>query len=130
MTSIAPVVVLIADDDPADPMLSLAFQQANNHHTAVTALQYRPDADGRGLATRERWLFDRLAFYQRQYPDLYAVAESIDRPAQVTARSQSALVTIVGQRWLARHRRWQRQQSANRTSPLAIVSQRASTQRQ
>lgn len=121
MTASAPVVVLIADDDPADPMLAVAFQQAMNYHTTLTALQYRPSADDSVLATRERWLFERLAFYQRQYPDLHASGESVDAPAQVTSQSRSAVVTIVGRRWLARHRRWQ-QQSLGGAGRLAVVS--------
>jgi hypothetical protein len=123
-SSAASVVVVIAEDDPAEPMLSLAFAQARDRGAAVNALQCWSGTPDRALADRERWLFNRLAFYQEQYPDLYATAEPIGDPAQLASRSRSAVVTIVGQRWLSRHRQWQRQrqQGGRRTAALTVVS--------
>jgi hypothetical protein len=120
--SSAAVIALIADDDPADPILAVAFQQARDHGAPVYALQYWPTVSDGALAQRERSLFERLAFYQQRYPDLYTTAETVDDTTQVTARTRSACLTVIGQAWLRHHRGWHREQAG---SDLTVVAQRA-----
>jgi hypothetical protein len=118
----APVLAVIADDDPADPILSVAFQQAHDHGAPVAALQFFPAADDRSIASRERWLFERLAVFQEQYPDLYTTGETVHDTSQVTIRAHSACLTVIGQAWLAHHRRWERAQHET-GSELAVAAQ-------
>jgi hypothetical protein len=121
-SSSAPVIALIADDDPADPILAVAFQQARDHRAPVNALQYWPALSDSALAQRERALFERLAVYQQQYPDLYTTAETVEDTTQVTARARSACLTVIGQAWLRHHRGWHREQAG---SDLTVVAQHA-----
>jgi len=118
----APVLVLIADDDPVDPLLSVAFREANHCSAGVNALRYWPGSPTRALADRERWLFERLASYQEQYPDLYTTTEPVSDPSQITSKSKSARLTIVGERWLGRHHVWHREQLASQVGAFTVVA--------
>jgi hypothetical protein len=105
-----PVLVVLTDDEPPDPLLSFAFEQADDQQAELAALRYwRPEATHDDLSTMadvERQLFDKVASYQASYPDLHATAEVIDSLLLLASRSRSAGVLVVSQTWYSRqHKR-------------------------
>lgn len=100
----APIVVCIRSDEPAGDLLAYGFEEARRHRVNLRALLQwhrwpRHAGTEDNAHDAEAWLFDTLAWWRREFPDVSASgAATTTRPEHLRSEATQAQLLVVSRR--------------------------------